>query len=302
LRDYLLFNESKQRKPNRSRVVCADGGLDTPPSDLYKYGVTSEARRGRLQDFVAIVTGAGSRGEGIGNGKAAAVLFAREGASVALVDNVLDRAAETEAMIRAEGGICFATSADVGRDADCRRVVEETVQRFGGLDILHNNVGIDVGNISVVDVSEDDWDRIMAVNVKSMMLMSKHAIPVMAGRGGGAIINISSVSALRPRGLTPYTTSKGAVIALTKAMAVDHAAQGIRVNCIAPGPVFTPMVAENMTPERRELRAKSSPLGIEGNAWDIGWAAVYLASPEARWVTGQVLSVDGGLTLVAPSR
>jgi len=252
--------------------------------------------------MVAVVTGAGSRGEGIGNGKAAAVLFAREGASVALVDNVLDRAMETEAMIREEGGVCFATSADVSQDADCHRVVEETLQRFGRVDILHNNVGIDVGNVSVVNVKEEDWDRIMAVNVKSMMLMSKHAIPVMVSTGGGSIVNISSVSALRPRGLTPYTTSKGAVIALTKAMAVDHAAQGVRVNCIAPGPVFTPMVAENMTPERRELRAKASPLGIEGNAWDIGWAAVYLASPEVRWVTGQVLSVDGGLTLVAPSR
>jgi NAD(P)-dependent dehydrogenase (short-subunit alcohol dehydrogenase family) len=125
--------------------------------------------------MVAIVTGAGSRGEGIGNGKAAAVLFAREGASVALVDNVLARAMETEAMIREEGGVCFATSADVGSDADCRRVVDETVQNFGRLDVLHNNVGIDVGNVSVVDVTEDDWDRIMAVNVKSMMLMSKYA-------------------------------------------------------------------------------------------------------------------------------
>jgi NAD(P)-dependent dehydrogenase (short-subunit alcohol dehydrogenase family) len=125
--------------------------------------------------MVAIVTGAGSRGEGIGNGKAAAVLFAREGASVALVDSVLDRAAETEAMIREGRGVCFATSADVSNDFDCRRVVEETVQRFGRLDVLHNNVGIDVGNVSVVDVTEDDWDRIMAVNVKSMMLMSKYA-------------------------------------------------------------------------------------------------------------------------------
>jgi NAD(P)-dependent dehydrogenase (short-subunit alcohol dehydrogenase family) len=262
----------------------------------------SEARKGRLQDKVAIVTGAGSRGEGVGNGKAAAVLFAREGARVVLVDNVLARSEETRSMIEGEGGDCIAFEADVSRDDDCRLVVEAALSRYGGVDILHNNVGIDIGNVSVVDVAEDDWDRIMAVNVKSMMLMSKHAVPVMAGRGGGAIINISSVSALRPRGLTPYTTSKGAVIGLTKAMAVDHAAQGVRVNCIAPGPVFTPMVAQNLTLERRELRAKASPLGIEGNAWAIGWAAVFLASPESRWITGQVLAVDGGLTLVGPSR
>ena len=262
----------------------------------------AEARRGRLEGMVAIVTGAGSRGPGVGNGKAASILFAREGARVALVDNVLARAEETLAAIKEEGGDAFALEADVSRDADCKRVVDEAVARYGRLDVLHNNVGIDPGEVSVVDVDEETWDRVMNVNVKSMMLMSKHSIPHMAAAGGGAIINISSISALRPRGLTPYTTSKGAVIALTKAMAVDHAPQRIRVNCIAPGPVFTPMVAEHMTPERRARRASASPLGIEGNAWDIGWAAVYLASPESRWVTGQVLSVDGGLTLLAPAR
>jgi NAD(P)-dependent dehydrogenase (short-subunit alcohol dehydrogenase family) len=262
----------------------------------------AEGRAGRLEGMVAIVTGAGSRGPGVGNGKAAAVPFAREGARVTLVDNVLARAEETMGLIKEEGGDAFALEADVSREADCRRIVDETVARFGRLDILHNNVGIDPGEVSVVDVDEATWDEVMNVNLKSMMFMSKHAIPHMAGSGGGAIINISSISALRPRGLTPYTTSKGAVIALTKAMAVDHAPQRVRVNCIAPGPVFTPMVAEHMTPERRERRAKASPLGIEGNAWDIGWAAVYLASQESRWVTGQVLSVDGGLTLLAPAR
>jgi NAD(P)-dependent dehydrogenase (short-subunit alcohol dehydrogenase family) len=257
---------------------------------------------GRLQDKIAIVTGAGSRGTGVGNGKAASLLFSREGAKVCLVDNVLARSEETLAEITKEGGDAFAIEADVSKDADCKRVVDEAVRRYGRVDILHNNVGIDPGVVSVVDVDEPTWDQVMDVNVKSMMLMSKHAIPVMAANGGGAILTVSSISALRPRGLTPYTTSKQAVIGLTQAMAVDHASQGIRVNCIAPGPVFTPMVAEHMTPERRAIRAKASPLGTEGTAWDIGWAAVFLASEEARWITGQVLVVDGGTTLVGPSR
>jgi len=262
----------------------------------------AESRRpGRLEGLVAIVTGAGSRGPGIGNGRATAVLFAREGAKVALVDNDRSHAEETKELIDAEGGESFVIEADVTSDADCRRSADETVARYGRLDVLDNNVGIE-GPGSVLDIDEALWDRVMTVNVKSMMLISKHAIPVMAGNGGGSIITISSLSALRPRGLTPYTTSKGAVIALTQAMAVDHAAQRIRANCIAPGPVYTPMVAGGMTPELRERRAKASPLGLEGNGWDIGWAAVFLASPESRWITGIVLPVDGGASLVGPSR
>jgi NAD(P)-dependent dehydrogenase (short-subunit alcohol dehydrogenase family) len=205
-------------------------------------------------------------------------------------------------MIADEGGETFVIEADVTRDGDCRRVVEQTVQQYGPINILHNNVGIG-GSGNVVETDEEFWDEVLRVNVKSMMLMSKHVIPVMAANGGGAIVNISSVSSIRPRGLTPYSVSKGAVNALTMAMAVDHAAQGIRVNCILPGPVYTPMVATGgMTAEQRAVRANASPLGTEGTGWDIGWAAVYLASPEARWVTGQLLCVDGGMTLVGPSR
>jgi NAD(P)-dependent dehydrogenase (short-subunit alcohol dehydrogenase family) len=257
---------------------------------------------GRLEGMVAIVTGAGSRGPGIGNGRAAAILFAREGARVGLVDQVEDWAAQTQRMIQAEGGEACVVQADVTRAADCQRVVETVVARYGRISILHNNVGIG-GSGSVVDVDEAAWDEVMRVNVKSMMLMSKHVIPVMASEGGGSIINISSISAIRPRGLTPYTTSKGAVNALTQAMAIDHAAQGIRVNCIMPGPVFTPMVQSGgLTAEQRAQRIKASPLGIEGTGWDIGWAAVFLASPEARWITGQLLCVDGGVSLMSPSR
>lgn len=257
---------------------------------------------GRLAGMVAIVTGGGSRGPGIGNGRAAAILFAREGARVVLVDRVAEWAEQTQGMIADEHGEAFVIEADVTQDEACRRVVEQTVQRYGTIDILHNNVGIG-GSGTVVDTDAEFWDHVMNVNIKSMMLMSKHVIPVMAANGGGAIVNISSVSSIRPRGLTAYSTSKGAVNALTMAMAVDHAPQGIRVNCILPGPVYTPMVATGgMTAAQRAVRARASPLGTEGTGWDIGWAAVFLASPEARWVTGQLLCVDGGMTLVGPSR
>jgi NAD(P)-dependent dehydrogenase (short-subunit alcohol dehydrogenase family) len=205
-------------------------------------------------------------------------------------------------MIAGEGGEAAVFGADVTRSGDCRAMVEEAVRRWGRLDILDNNVGIG-GRATVVEVEEGDWDHMMRVNVTSMMLASKHAIPAMTKGGGGAIVNISSISALRPRGLTPYTVSKGAVIALTRAMAVDHAAQGIRVNCIAPGPVYTPMVyAAGMSPELRDQRRRASPLGIEGTGWDIANAALFLASDEARYVTGVVLPVDGGVTLTSASR
>jgi len=229
-------------------------------------------------------------------------VFAREGARVLCVDQSKDAAEATRAMIVGEGGEAAVFAADVTRSGDCRAMVEEAVRRWGRLDILDNNVGIG-GRATVVEVEEGDWDHMMRVNVTSMMLASKHAIPAMAKGGGGAIVNISSISALRPRGLTPYTVSKGAVIALTRAMAVDHAAQGIRVNCIAPGPVYTPMVyAAGMSPELRDQRRRASPLGIEGTGWDIAHAALFLASDEARYVTGVVLPVDGGVTLTSASR
>ncbi len=262
----------------------------------------SMAPKHRLENKVAIVTGAGSRAAGIGNGRAAAILFAREGAKVLAVDNNKTAAEETLAAIQAEGGEGEVFLADVSRAADCRAAVERAVSRWGRLDILQNNVGIE-GAGSVVSFPEEEWDRVMTVNVKSMMLTGKYAVPAMAAGGGGSIINISSISAIRPRGLTPYTTSKGAVIALTQAMALDHAKDGIRVNCIAPGPMYTPMAySAGMTDEARELRRRASPLGIEGTGWDIGYAALFLASDEARYVTGIVMLVDGGVSLVSPPR
>jgi NAD(P)-dependent dehydrogenase (short-subunit alcohol dehydrogenase family) len=255
-----------------------------------------------LRDKVAIVSGGGAAGDGIGNGRAAAILLARAGAKVFVVDRKLELAERTAEMIREEGLSAAAHDADVTDESQCRELVERCVAEFGRLDALDNNVGIG-SRLSVVDESPDTWRRVMQVNVETMFLLSKYAIPAMAAAGGGAIVNVSSVSALRPRGLTAYSTSKGAVIALTKAMAVDHGAQGIRVNCVAPGPVYTPMAgAGTMSDAARDNRRSASVLGIEGTGWDIGNAVRFLLSDQARYITGQVLVVDGGTTLRGPER
>ena len=257
------------------------------------------AKEGRLAGKVAIVTGAGSSGPGIGNGKAASVLFAREGAKVLVADQVKERAEETLAMILEEGGEASVFEADVTRAEDCQRMVEAAVERYGRLDVVDNNVGISRRG-SVLEVSEEDWDHVMTVNVKSIVLTSRYAIPRMMETGGGSIINISSIAGLRAHSSTPYTTSKAAVIGLTMSMAADHGKDNIRVNCIAPGLVFTPMVAPRMDDSLREVRREASPLGTEGTAWDIASAALYLASDDARWVSGVVLPVDGGLLSLSP--
>jgi NAD(P)-dependent dehydrogenase (short-subunit alcohol dehydrogenase family) len=256
-----------------------------------------------LAGKVAIVTGGGALDDGIGNGRAAAILLARAGVRVFVVDLDRERAERTVAMIAAEGGTAAVFVADVTDEAQARAMVEAVLERFGRLDCLDNNVGIGGGG-SVVEMAPESWRRVMQVNVDSMFLASRHAIPAMKQTaGGGAIVNVSSISALRPRGLTAYSTSKGAVIALTRAMAVDHGPDGIRVNCVAPGPVYTPMVyARQMTAAAREARRKASVLGIEGTGWDIGRAVRFLLSAEARYITGQTLVVDGGATLVGPAR
>ena len=258
-------------------------------------------RKGRLEGKVAIVTGAGSRGSVIGNGQATAILFAQEGAEVLLVDADNERVNRTVNAIKSRGGSASAFIGDVTDAASCEAMVAAAVERYGRLDILHNNVGIG-GAGDVVEADPDEWDRVMEVNVKSMMLAGKYAVPRMAETGGGAIVNISSISAIRPRGMTAYTVSKGGVMALTWGMAIDHAKDGVRVNCILPGPVYSSMVAPNMTAARRETRRSSSPLGTEGTPWDVAWAAVYLASDEAKWVTGVCIPVDGGVTLTSPER
>ena len=252
----------------------------------------------RLEGKVAIVTGAGSRGPGVGNGKAMAALFAREGANVLIVDRVRARAEETLAVIEAQAGAAGKGSAavfeaDVTEPDQTEAMVAEALRRWGRLTTLVNNVGIELRG-SVMDTEPDQWDSVMRVNLRSMYLSSRAAIPRLTEAGGGAILNISSISGMRGRGNAAYAASKGGVIALTTTMAVQHASAGIRVVCIAPGPVYTPMVAGGMPPERRAERLASVPLGTEGSAWDIAWAAVFLVSDEARWITGVTLPVDGG--------
>jgi NAD(P)-dependent dehydrogenase (short-subunit alcohol dehydrogenase family) len=258
---------------------------------------------GRLAGKVAIVTGAGSRGAGIGNGKAAAILFAREGASVVCADLVAARAEETVSAITAESGTASVFEGDVSRQAQCQHLAAAAVERYGRLDILQNNVGIPSSQ-SLEEITEDAWDSVMTVNVRSMVLAAQAAVPLMlsTGGGGGSIINISSIAGLRayPARSTAYTTSKAAVVGLTMALAGQLGDRGIRVNCIAPGQVYTPLVAERLDAEGRQRRATSGLIKDEGSAWDIGWAAVYLASDEARWVTGQVFAVDAGITITIP--
>jgi NAD(P)-dependent dehydrogenase (short-subunit alcohol dehydrogenase family) len=248
----------------------------------------------RLATKVAIVTGAGSRGPGVGNGKAAAILFAREGARVLCVDQAKERAEETAGLIRAQGGEAEAFTADVTRAAECRAMVESAVDRWGGLDVLHNNVGIESRH-GLMETTEGEWDRVMAVDLKSMLLTTQAAVPAMEQRGGGSVICISSVAGLRGYGRTAYAAAKAGVIGFVTSVAVQLGPKGIRVNAIAPGTVWTPMV-EDLGPEARERRRRATPLGTEGTAWDVGWGALYLASDESRWVTGQVLVIDAGLT------
>lgn len=251
---------------------------------------------GRLDGRVAIVTGAGSRAEGIGNGRAASILFAREGARVGLIDSVHEWAERTKQMIDAEGGTSMVVDCDVTDPAAAEAAVGQVVRAWGRLDVLVNNVGIGGPGGTALEVDPDDWDRAMRVNVTSMVIMSRYAIPEMLRAGGGSIVNLASVAGLT--GGHPslmYPTSKAAVIGLTRAMAAHHGEQGIRVNCIAPGMVYTPMVfARGMSPEMRDARRRRSLLKTEGSGWDVGQAALYLAGDESRWVTGIVLPVDAG--------
>ena len=250
-----------------------------------------------LAGRTAIVTGAGSQLSGIGNGRAAAVLLARAGANVVLVDAVADRLDETAQMIAEDGGNSLCVTADVSRESDCHAAVIAGVERFGRIDVLVNNVGVVGPAESVVDIDLDDWRRCFEVNVTSMLLMSRHAIPRMRETGGGSIVNVSSLAGVLTHPRVAYATTKGAVLSLTRSMAGTHGPDAIRVNAVAPGPVYTPMVqAEALTEAARAARAAQVPLRTEGTGWDVGEAVLYLAGDRSRWVTGTTLTVDGGFT------
>ncbi|KAK5452931.1 hypothetical protein LTS15_007079 [Exophiala xenobiotica] len=261
-----------------------------------------------LSGKVAIVTGAGAAGDGIGNGRASAILLADEGCSVVCVDRDIGLAQRTVEMIEAEGkrGRAIAFQADVSVESDCQRIVQTAaLENFGRLDILVNCVGIGGAPGTAVDVDMSAWTKSMAVNVDSMVMMAKYAVPAMLKNEvewgyRGAIINMASVAGLK--GGTPhlfYPTSKGAVVNMTRAMAAHHAPQGIRVNCVCPGMVYTPMMyggPSGMSEEAREARKNRSLLKTEGNGWDVGCAVRFLAGPESRWMTGVILPVDAGAT------
>jgi NAD(P)-dependent dehydrogenase (short-subunit alcohol dehydrogenase family) len=259
----------------------------------------------RLKGKVALVTGAGSSGPGWGNGKATAVLFAREGASVFAVDRDPAAAEETRAIICGEGGECTGHVADVTAAAQVAQMVAACIDAYGRIDVLHNNVGVlAVGG--PVELAEEEWDRLLDVNVKSMFLVCKNVLPVMERQGGGAIVNVSSITALRWIGYpcVAYAASKGAVNQLTRNIALQYAAKGIRANALLPGLIDTPMIREPLKDAygpggvEAMLRRRDAmvPMGRMGDAWDVAYAALFLASDEARYVTGAELVVDGGLT------
>jgi len=266
---------------------------------------------GRVEGKVALVTGAGSVGPGWGNGKAAAVLYAREGAKVFAVDRNEAAAEETAGLIREEGGDVTVARADVSKMSDVEAMVGACISAYGRIDILHNNVGIvEVGGPA--ELSEEAWDRVNDVNLKSMFLIHKAALPVMAGQGPGpagqrgAIVNISSVSGIRYTGVPyiSYATTKGAIVPFTRSVALEYAGQGIRANTILPGLMNTPMIVEPLTEaygggdvdKMMRVRDAQCPLGHMGDAWDVAHAALFLASDEAKYITGTTLVVDGGLS------
>lgn len=268
---------------------------------------------GRLQGKVAIVAGAGSIGPGWGNGKATATVFAREGAKVICADRNLEAAEETASIIKGEGGEAFAIRTDVTSEDDLRTLVEATLSRYGRIDVLDNNVGIaEVG--SVVDLPLETWERVFRVNLTGCFLAMKHVIPVMQRQfsesgQGGSIINISSIASIRHTGVpyASYGASKAAMNQLTRTTAAQYAPEKIRVNAVLPGLMKTPMVEHSaglaQTYGKGDVAAmwakrdSQVPMGHMGEAWDVAWAALFLASDEARYVTGIELPVDGGVTL-----
>jgi NAD(P)-dependent dehydrogenase (short-subunit alcohol dehydrogenase family) len=248
----------------------------------------------RLAGRVALISGGAS-----GIGRATALLFARAGAAVAIADRDVDGAQAVARVIVQEGGRTIAMRCDVTVAADCQRAVQQTAAQLGGLDILVNSAGI-IRRATILETSEAEWDQVMAVNVKSVFLMSRFAVPLMAAAGGGVIVNVASGWGLvGGRKAAAYCASKGAVVLLTKAMALDHGEQNIRVNCICPGDTDTAMLRDEARqlgePADRFLaQAADRPLGRVGSPREIAQAALYLASEASSFVTGTALVVDGG--------
>ena len=256
----------------------------------------------RLEGKAAIVVGAGQTpGDTIGNGRATAILFAREGARVLLVDRDAGSAAETKAMIDDEGGTAVVCQADVTDEDACRAIAAACVERFGRIDVLHNNVGIGTGDSGVTRLELDVWRRIFDVNLTAMFLTSKHVLPVMREQRAGSIINISSIASIAATGLAAYKVSKAGVNALTQQIAIANAKRGVRCNAILPGLMNTPMAIEGIAAatgaskdQLIEARNAMVPMGAMGTAWDVANAALFLASDEASFITGVLLPVDGG--------
>lgn len=262
----------------------------------------------RLRDRVAVVVGAGqSPGEGVGNGRATALTFAREGANVLCADHHLASARETVEMIVAKGGTATAFEADVTRNADIQAMVTDAHHRWGRIDILHNNVGVSLagGDAELLDLTEEAFDRCVAINLKSCVLAARHVIPIMRQQRSGAIINISSMAAITTYPYVAYKATKSAMIAFTEQLAYQNAEYGIRANVILPGLMNTPMAVDTraraFNKSRAEIEAERDskvPLrGKMGTGWDVANAALFLASDEASFITGVTLPVDGGASV-----
>jgi len=259
----------------------------------------------RLKDKVAIVTGAGSSGPGWGNGKASAVLYAREGAKVYAIDIHPEAVAETQKIIEGEGGECTCHQTDVSDSSQVKAMVDHCIETYGRIDVLHNNVGIlEVGG--PVEASEESWERVVAVNLRSMFLTCKFVLPHMESQGSGAIVNIASIAGIRFLGIPyiSYSTTKGAILPFTREIALQYAERGIRANSILPGLMDTPMIvgplqdvyADGDIEKMKDVRAQQVPMKRMGDAWDVAAAALFLASDDARYITGAELVVDGGIT------
>ncbi len=257
---------------------------------------------GRLEGKIALIVGAGQTpGATIGNGRATALRFAQEGATVFLVDRRVKSAEETLAMVVAEGGMGVAHEADVTSEAACKAMIDACAERYGRIDILHNNVGIGAGDRGPSNMTEEVWDRIHTTNLKSVMFTCKHALPLMRAQRAGVIINISSIAAVCSVGIIAYKTSKAAVNAFTQSLAIGNGEYNIRANVIMPGLMNTPMAIEGNVAAGRDRatviaqRDAQVPLGhAMGSGWDVANAALFLASDEARFITGVCLAVDGG--------